>query len=480
LPRLIGALGLAVAAFDLCFWKVPAFGLSVPVFFLALAGVTLAVRGKETWKRSTHWTLALLAGATVAAIFETGCSNTLVFLILILMLAGDTYFVGIDSAWGRGLSQLVALIRAPGRPFWLARQLLQANLRGAFGRAGGIILALVLTLPALVLVLIFGSLLATGNAVFGSWTKSFFHWIWLALEQVLDPFRIFLWGLIAFLVLPLLRPVQVSTWWWSWAQRLPRLPEIVPAPGAFFSSALVLLTLNGLFLVANVADALFLWRGDALPAGITYSSYVHHGVQTLTITVLLSAGVLVTLFQQAIRVTSRRFLRWLAFAWIAQNLFLLVSVALRLKLYIETYGMSVERLGVILFLVLVATGYVLLTIKIIQDRSLSWLIGACLIAAFATFYVTQFLDLSGWTADYNVARWQQDPSRKLDVGYLEVLGAPAWPALRRAHDAAPLDNLITSTWKTAAGDVPRGTAYFTFSSWREFSLRAWWNRKAIE
>ena len=215
---------------------------------------------------------------------------------------------------------------------------------------------------------------------------------------------------------------------------MPRLPEIIPTHGALFSSGLVLLVLNLLFLVANGADALFLWSGQVLPAGVTYSGFVHNGVNSLIATVILSALVLATIFQQALKVTRHGGLKLLGLVWIAQNLFLLLSVALRLKLYIEAYDMTVTRLSVMIFLALVAAGYALLTVKITREKSFSWLLAGCVLAVSATFYVTQFLDLAGWSANYNVARWEEDTTRRLDYWYLGRSGPGAWPALNRAYE----------------------------------------------
>jgi hypothetical protein len=283
-------------------------------------------------------------------------------------------------------------------------------------------------------------------------------------------------------VLPLLRPVQVSAWWWRWTHQLPRWPELVPGNLAVGGSALILGALNVLFLAANAADAFFLWTGRALPAGVTYSQYVHHGVNSLIATVLLSAFLLTAIFQQAPGVAGRRGLKALALVWIAQNFFLILSVVLRLKLYLEAYDMTVARLGVIIFLALVAAGYALLTIKIVRDKSLSWLVGGGVLAIFATFYLTQFLDLAGWTANYNVTQWEKNPGRSLDTCYLAELGPAAWPAIRRVDaDTTPTSSTTHDLLKTARlaeDDLPR--AQFDAAHWREFSLRAWLNRWALQ
>ena len=355
----------------------------------------------------------------------------------------------------------------------------------AFGRGlgwtGGLIGGCLLAIPALVLALIFGSLLASGNAVFGNWTNNFFDWFWKELESYFDFGRIVTWIFVAFLILPLLRPAQVSTWWWKWMERLPRLPQIIPDRAALFSSGLVLVVLNLLFLIANITDALFLWSGRELPIGVTYSGYVHHGVESLIVTAVLSALVLTTIFQQALNVAQRRELKVLGLIWIAQNLFLLLSVALRLKLYIEAYDMTVTRLSVMIFLALVALGYALLTVKIMSEKSLSWLLAGCILAVFATFYLSQFMDLAGWSANYNVARFEEKSARNLDFNYLVELGPPAWPALRQACGLLPNDPSFSGEWREAKDkETNQPLAEFDSKHWREFSLRAWLNRWALE
>jgi hypothetical protein len=482
LTRLLLLLLLAVVAFDSCFWQIQSFGFSVAVFFAVLAGVIVASCESVRWTFTTVVLLTLLAGACVAAAFETGVTNTFVLLALTAALAGDVHFVGVGSCWGRWLSQYAALVRAPGRIFWLITRIMEAGVRDGVGWTGGLIGGCLLALPALFLALVFGTLLASGNAVFGSWTNSFFDWFWKELALYLDPWRVALWVLIAFIVLPLLRPVAVSAGWWTWMERLPRLPEIIPSRAALFSSGMILVVLNLLFLVANVADAMFLWSGKTMPSGINYKDYVHEGVDSLITTVLLTAVVLTAIFQQSLNVAQRRELKVLAFVWIAQNLFLLLSVALRIKFYIVNFELTVARLGVIIFLILVATGFVLLSIKIIRDKSLSWLVGGCVVAVFVTFYITQFLDLEGWSANYNVAVWQNDRTRQLDFFHLYQYGPNAWPAMRKVHDIDPsiavLNANSSNGYPTTTDTVQQ--AQFDTQHWREFSLRAYLNRWALD
>jgi hypothetical protein len=137
---------------------------------------------------------------------------------------------------------------------------------------------------------------------------------------------------------------------------------------------------------------------------------------------------------------------------------------------------------VIVFLLLVVVGFLLLTVKILREKSLSWLVGSCALAIFLTFYITQFLNLAGWSAEYNVERWEKDQTRNLDGAYLGQLGPAAWPALHRASfDGSFINPEAREAWHDAVADeknIPK--ADLDFAHWREFSLRAYLNRSALE
>ena len=481
LIRLLVGLAVTVFVFDVCFWGVASLGFSVGIFALMLAGVILLNRDEIRWTATVISLMLLLFGAIYAAFLETGTTNILSLSILLLALAGHSYYGRIESPWGRLFSEVLSLCRADRCAYWLAIKLERAATREGSGLTQRLKKGLILMLPALILALVFGILLSSGNAVFGNWSIQLFDWLTKQLALYVDAGRIALWILVAFLILPLLRPLPIPTSWWVWTEKLPRLPEWTEAGSAYFSSAFTLLVLNILFFVANYSDALFLWSKQKIPDGVDYKQYVHEGVNALIITVVLTAIVLTFIFQQVQPVTRRLGLRLLAYLWIAQNLFLLASVWLRLKLYIDAEDMTIARYGVMIFLVLVAAGYGLLTLKIALEKSLSWLVGGCLIAIFLTFYVTQFLDLGGWAAQCNVGRWREDKSRPLNTWLMYDFGADAWPALREAHAIDPSIKVLNDGSLTGYQTLNTvHLAQFDWTHWREFSLRAWFNRGALD
>ena len=218
--------------------------------------------------------------------------------------------------------------------------------------------------------------------------------------------------------------------------RLPLLPAPSDLRISRWRSWAVLGALNALFFITNTIDACYLWVQHRIPAGVNYSDYVHQGVGSLVGAVLLSALFLVLLLQQAQVVTGSRLLRGLSLLWIAQNVVLIGSVLLRLRLYVESYDLSQLRLYVGFFLLLVSSGFLFLAWRVVRNRDFGWLVSANLTATFVLFFTVQFLDTARWVADYNVNRWLREPSRTLDFYYLASLGASAYPALVRASQAA--------------------------------------------
>jgi hypothetical protein len=480
LRRVLLGMVMAAAIADVCFWNVNGAGFSVGLFFPAVALVILLSRKEVNWTRMTVLLYALLAGASLAAMIESGIANIIALVVLLIAIAGNSYFTAFESPWARWYAQSVALALAPGRLPWLTAKVKEAIYGGGRHWICGVIAGCLLCIPAFLLALLFGSLLASANAVFGSWTNAFFEQVWKELTLCLNFGRIAFWIAIAFLALPFIRPTQIPLGWWNWIPRLPRLPELVARRGAIFSSALVLVVLNVVFLGANVADAMFLWSGAALPAGVDYKSYVHDGVDTLICTIILTAIVLTAIFQQELAVSKNRVLKALALIWIAQNLFLLTNCALRLKHYIEDYELTIARESCLIFLALVATAFVLLTVKILRERSIAWLVSGCLLAVFVTFYVTQFLDLYGWSANYNVTRYEKDRYHRLDLRKLYEAGPAAWPAARRAHGFDSAINILNHDANLGPDtDADATKAQFDAQHWREFSLRAYWNRWAL-
>jgi len=83
-----------------------------------------------------------------------------------------------------------------------------------------------------------------------------------------------------------------------------------------------------------------------------------------------------------------------------------------------------------LFLALVMAGFILLAVRVWQQRTLGWLLHTNMLATFFLFYTVQFLDTERFVARYNVRLWQDvQGTCALDLPYLEWLGPPAFESI---------------------------------------------------
>jgi len=227
--------------------------------------------------------------------------------------------------------------------------------------------------------------------------------------------------------------------------------------------------------VAQGLDLTYLWGGVALPDGISYASYAHRGAYPLIVTALLAAGfVLVAMNPDgpAERVPA---IRIMVFAWIAQNVMLVLSSILRLDLYVEIYSLTWWRVADFIWIVVVALGLLLIVARIAMRRSNCWLILSNCTTLALVAYICAFVNFPALIADYNVAHSRDFSGRGvyLDYGYLVSLGPHALPAIDRflrhkgqAHD--PQREQLAQQQRERP------------SSWRGWSFRDWRLQRYID
>lgn len=432
LETLLVSLAAMTALADFCLWR-PNPGVSVGVFALgAMAIIVLNRRGiRWTWRGACL--VALICGAVVESAIGVCFSNVLVLMVLMPALAAETYYEPLRSGWSRWSEGIWSMAKTPLRWVWLLREVAKETRHiepmppGSVRNAARILWIVV---PGLAVTLLFALILGSGNAIFAKltadWTAAVCDWIF----QHLTIWRFLFWGFVAWVALPLLRPSPAPKSERFWTREIPRLPELASSATARMQSAVTLGLLNALFCCVNTIDVVYLWARQALPADVSYSAFVHRGVFSLIVAVLFSAVLLAGMFQQARSVSGWTPLRLLGLVWIGQNLVLLAGVLLRVKLYVDAFNLTVTRVNLVFFLALVAIGFVLLAIHVWRQRTLGWLVGANVLAAFFLFYTVQFLDTAGFVANYNVDLWQ-NKTHRLDFPYLEYLGPPAYEAIGR-------------------------------------------------
>ncbi|MDB6153024.1 MAG: hypothetical protein JWL90_1477 [Chthoniobacteraceae bacterium] len=419
---------------DFLFWgAVP--GVSIGLFGGIIGALLLGERLEA--RRASFGVMiraALLLLACVQSAIEVSFTNITVIVVLLLILAGDTFYPGLGGTWSRVSEAAWSLVCAPFRWMSLFRAVAASPVTtSASGMVTSAIVGRLLriVLPAAVLAGVFAVVLSYGNAVLDfAFVRVFTRLSDWLLHIDFSLGRGVCWLAFGTLALGIFWPArarQAIRWWTKEVPRWQRRDRVE----ALWQSGLILALLNVLFFGVNTIDVLYLWQHGALPSDVSFSRYVHEGVYGLVGAVLLSAALLTVLFQQNEELTRSRWLKGLALLWIAQNLILIAGVLLRLKLYVDAYQLSELRVYVGAFLLLITCGFILLGWHVARGTRLAALLLGNGRAAFCLFFVLQFLDVAGWVANYNVQRWELQPSRSLDLHYLAQLGPGAWPALQK-------------------------------------------------
>jgi hypothetical protein len=131
----------------------------------------------------------------------------------------------------------------------------------------------------------------------------------------------------------------------------------------------LLFLLNALILFFNYTDIANIWIGFKWD-GTFLKEFVHEGTWMLLFSVFISACIALYFFHNNLNFYSKnKLLKQLTVLWIAQNLIMTISVAIRNFYYINYFGLAYKRIAVLFFLILVAVGLITIIIKIINVKS---------------------------------------------------------------------------------------------------------------
>lgn len=457
LLKLATGIGLVAAADFLCYGQ--RLGLSVTIFAAALICISLALNHKLIDRKR-----AMLAGIIVIAGLAPTIEdlNVLSFLFTVLAtttavaLLTDPEMAG-PRRWLSALCQLLVI-----GPLRLPPDAARAVRNRALTRE------LLLWCMPLMLGAVFLILFARANPVIEQWLATLYP---DRTDAHFDPLRALFWIVALSMIWPF---VQLR-----WQHKTTRIPDsmAVPAPSDELSSGLAglfsppsvlrsLILFNLLFAAQTGLDMIYLWGHATLPAGMTYAAYAHRGAYPLILTAMLAAAFVLVAIPSGDTATQPRMIRPLVYLWVGQNVMLVLSAILRLKLYVGIYLLTYWRITAAIWMGLVAVGLVLIVARIALDRSHRWLIRMNLLALLATVYVCSLINFDAIIANYNVAHSREAGGAgvALDGVYLASLGPQVIPALARLgsnpYVAARLDPLLEQQARDMA-------------SWRSWSFRGW-------
>jgi hypothetical protein len=423
---------------DWLFYAQP-IGISLALFIVALAAAVIFCNSHQNTFRAYVIHIVILLFALLPLIEDLG------FLSVVFGVMGVAYFTQVVTTdFTPQLSQrLLALtwllVSGPVRCFEDIAHAARAfsNQKRETSYANKLIIWIV----PVVLVAIFTMLFALANPLIGDWLSYIDLWAFIRLVNFN---RLIFWLLMLVAIWPFificipLKPRENTS------DDIDQSKD-VPREYNFFGRASILravLLCNALFAIQTATDIIYLWIGVTLPDGVTYASYAHRGAYLLIVTALLAGGFVIAAMRPGSAAERSPTVRFLVYIWIAQNVLLVLSSALRLEAYVEVYSLTWWRTAAFVWMFLVAAGLIAIIARMALNRPNMWLVSTMLYASMATLYVCGLIDIPYLMAQYNVAHCCELTGKgtSLDVAYVIGLGPSAIPALDVYRRRIPLSD----------------------------------------
>jgi hypothetical protein len=435
---LLGAAALGILADPLL--RNEPWGLGLLVWMAAFAAIATVVAQQSRGPLSRESSILL----AVAVLFAAGLSwrdseMLLVFDVLAMLAALVLLAMSLDAipvpslararvrdliraAFGTGLGVATGVV-----PLLMRDTELHTALRPSHdGKFRRIARALVITAPVL---LVFTLLLTEADPVFGS----FFTFPAVDLEVVLS--HVMIAGFFAWVVAGWLRRSLL-------AQPAAGTP-VTPFPLTLGATdvTLALGALNVLFAAFVVVQIGWLYGGEALvlrTAGLSYAEYARRGFFELTcvagllLPVLLGAQALIPASDSR----TLRFYRRLAMSLTVLLGAIMVSAGARMRLYIQYYGISADRLYATAFMIWLAVVFAWLALTVLRSRPRTFAAGL-VVSGFVVLLTLNVLNPDALVARANLARGdvERTGAAGTDLRYVASLGGDAVPALVSALTA---------------------------------------------
>lgn len=452
-------------------------GISIVLFLAVLASCIWLTRRHAPITEHSKLSLFILLASLLPLIEEF---NTLTFLIGSLGILNFTFTIankGNSSLLQKLSLALLFLARIPFKFIADMVRLLSLHKksRGKLAKpswANNWLLPLLMTSGFLFLFTI-------ANPLISNWISEL---NFAALLSALNFDRIIFWILIATLCWSFLKP-SIQKLKKHLPNHTKKVENILPdASGRLNQTAVFrsLVLFNALFAAQTVLDFQYLWIGQTLPDGVTFSQYVHNGTYILILTTLLAACFILYVTGAKKGHERSPSIMGLLLLWTVQNIVLVFSNVMRVELYVEAFALTYLRLSVLIWLALVIIGLVLIIIRLLKKHSNIWLIKANLISLATVLYLTSFANLPYLIADYNIETAERNINKRLDINYLLKLGPNAIPIIDKVFLDPRWENYMSfqiysgtkrnQTYLNVRDQLAR-QAKQNYTDWRQWNFR---------
>ncbi len=198
-----------------------------------------------------------------------------------------------------------------------------------------------------------------------------------------------------------------------------------------------LVLLNILFVTFIGFQIVYFFGGaDMIQArGIAYADYAREGFFQLLWVAVIVTGIIAAMY----RITGMRhwLIRVCSILLSLQTGVVIASALRRMILYVDAYGLSVQRFWAMFIIYAIALILLMSIIAIITNVAYTSLVKGMAVGMLLLASAALLINAEGIVANVNVNRYLSGTSKEIDVNYLMHLSSDAIPALVRLAEKRP-------------------------------------------
>lgn len=208
--------------------------------------------------------------------------------------------------------------------------------------------------------------------------------------------------------------------------------------------------LNLLLLLLNSIDIATLWLNNRVSNGKDFSAELHDGTNTLIFSIVIAMLIIVYFFSGNLNFyTKNKWIKRLAYVWIAQNAFLVLSVLHRDYDYIFYHGLTYKRIGVAVFATLSLIGLITVYLKVARQKTVFFLYRVNAKIWYILLVAFSFINWDMLIVSYNLAKADKIG---VDVDHLLSFSDKTLPLLRKNRQLLQKHAIIQAENEQASRD----------------------------
>lgn len=190
--------------------------------------------------------------------------------------------------------------------------------------------------------------------------------------------------------------------------------------------------LNMLLFLLNSIDIVTLWLNKTIEINKNFSAELHDGTYTLIFSIVMAMLIIIFFFSGNLNFYRKnKWIKLLAYIWMAQNVFLVASVFHRDYDYIFNHGLTYKRIGVLVFATLSLIGLITVYIKVAKHKTTFYLYR---VNSKIWYVLLILLSLVNWDVlivSYNLS---QSDKIGIDTQHLMSFSDKTLPLLQKNRD----------------------------------------------